>query len=121
MDKEELKIWFCDKFNSCYCVKHDDYQDSIFMYYDINFIRAKKLANILNKYTEYPTEIKGVCLFELDFKNSYFICDYNEIWSFFQQKYSNNYQEIRTLIKGWMKEYDKLTILIPVGRMEEII
>ena len=33
MSLEELKDWFWDKFNSCYCVKHDDLSDSIF--YDI--------------------------------------------------------------------------------------
>ena len=69
-------------------VKHQDY-DIIYMIYDINFIRAKKLANILNKDVEYPTEVKGVCLFRQDFKNEFLWCDYSEIWSFFQSKYSS--------------------------------
>ena len=112
MDKEELKIWFLDKFNSCYLVKHDDYHDSIYMIYDINFIRTKKLANILNKDVEYPTEIKGVCLFEQDFKNGYFWYNYNEICSFFKENYNYN-KEISDLIKGWLEEHNKLKVLTP--------
>ena len=64
MTEEELKKWFWDKYNSCYPYKHVQFPDSIFMYYDINFIRAKKLATILNKDFEYPTEVKGNCLIE---------------------------------------------------------
>ena len=113
MSTEELKIWFLDKFNSCYSVKYDDYPHSVFMIYDINFIRTKKLANILDKDVEYPTVIKGVCLFEQDLKNEYLWCDYYEIWTFFIKNYSSNYQEIRTLIKGWLEEHDKLKVLTP--------
>ena len=94
-------------------VKHQDY-DIIYMIYDINFIRAKKLANILNKDVEYPTEVKGVCLFRQDFKNEFLWCDYSEIWSFFQSKYSSNYQEIDDLIKSWLGEHDKLKVLTPL-------
>ena len=114
MTKDELKIWFWDKFNSCYSVIHDDYPDTIFMCYDINFIRAKKLANILNKDVEYPTEVKGVCLFHIDFKNEYLWCGYDEIWSFFIENYSSNHLEIRNLIKGWLEEHDKLKVLTPI-------
>ena len=113
MRKEELKDWFWDKFNSCYCVKHDDLSDSIFMIYDINFIRAKKLANIINKDVEYPTEVKGVCLFEQDLKNEWLCCDYEKIWTFFKNNYSGNSQEISDLIKGWLEEHNKLKILTP--------
>ena len=115
MTEEQLKIWFWDKFNSCYSVKHDNVPHSIYMYYDINFIRAKKLANILNKDVEYPTEIKGVCLFEQDFKNEWLCCDYDKIWTFFKNNYSSNYQEIRKLIKGWLEEHHKLKVLTPVS------
>ena len=114
MTKDELKIWFWDKFNSCYSVIHDDYPDTIFMCYDINFIRAKKLANILNKDVEYTTEVKGVCLFHQDFKNSYLFCSYYEIWLFLVYNYSGNYQEISKLIKGWLEEHDKLKVLTPI-------
>ena len=113
MTKDELKIWFWDKFNSCYILNHSIYPDSIYMIYDINFIRTKKLANILNKEVEYTTEIKGDCLFEQDFNNECLWCNYREIWSFFEQYYSSNYQEISDLIKGWLEEHDKLKVLIP--------
>ena len=113
MQIDDLKIWFWDKFNSCYSVEHKDLPDSIFMIYDTNFIRAKKLANILNKDVEYQTEIKGVCLFRLNFKNEWFDIDYIEIWSVFTENYSSNDQEIRELIKGWLEEHDKLKALTP--------
>ena len=114
MSNEELKIWFWDKFNSCYSVKHDDYPHSVFMIYDINYIRAKKLANILNKDVEYPTKIKGVCLFRQDLKNGHLWCNYDEIWSFFIKQYSSNPLEISNLIKGWLEEHDKLKVLTPI-------
>ena len=114
MTKEELKIWFWDKFNNCYCVKHDDYPQSVFMIYDLNYIRAKKLANILNKDFEYPTKIKGDCLFRQDLKNGNLWCNHDEIWSFFIKQYSSNYQEISGLIKCWLEEHDKLKVLTTV-------
>ena len=114
MSEEELKIWFWDTFNSCYPAKHDDYPDSIYMIYDINFIRTKKLANILNKDVEYPTMIKGVCLFEQDLKNEWLCCDYDKIWTFFKNNYSGNSQEISDLIKDWLEEHNKLKVLTPM-------
>ena len=113
MTEEKLKIWFWDKFNSCYPVEHKGFQNSIFMYYDPNFIRSKKLANILNKDVEYPTEIKRVCLFRQDFDSESLLCDYNRVWMFFLSNFSRNDQEIRDLIKGWLEEHDKLKILRP--------
>ena len=41
MNKEELKIWFWDKFNSCYTVK---YNGISFMFYYPNYIRYKKIS-----------------------------------------------------------------------------
>ena len=113
MTEEQLKEWFWDKFNSCYSVKHDNYPDTIFMIYDINFIRAKKLANILDKDVKYPIEVKGDCLFQQNFKIGYLWCDYQEIWSFFKKNYSSNSKEISNLIKGWLEEHDKLKVLTP--------
>ena len=113
MTEEQLKIWFLDKFNACYLIKHFDYSHNIHMIYDIDYIRAKKLANILNKDIEYPIVIKGVCLFEQNFKSGILWCDYNKIWSVFIKNYSSNYQEISGLIKCWLEEYYKSNILIP--------
>ena len=104
MTTDELKIWFWDNFNSCYPVEHKDHINKIFMIYDINYIRAKKLANILNKDVEYPIEVKGICLFVIDFNSHLFNIDYDEIWTFFEKKYKSNYQDIFELISNWMED-----------------
>ena len=83
MTKEELSKWFWDKFNSCYPVKHEDYPESIFMFYDEQFFRQKKLARVLNEDLVYPSKVTGKCLFRLDYKNNFLWCNYDEIWSFF--------------------------------------
>ena len=115
MTNDELKKWFWDKYNSCYCVTHSEYPRSILMYYDKNFSRQKKLARVLDQDLIYPTKAEGTCLFEQDYKNNWLNCDYKEIWSFFEENYSNKYQEIRDLIKGWLEEVQKLTVLTPLG------
>ena len=113
MTEEELKKWFWDKYNSCYCVKHDDYPESIFMYYDKNFARQKKLARVLDQELIYPSKVEGIFLFEQDHKTKSLWCDNNEIWAFFEQNYVYNYKKIRELIKGWLEEASKLTVLTP--------
>jgi hypothetical protein len=45
MSKEELIKWFWNKFKSCYPVYHEKYPDSIFIFYDEQFLRQKKLAS----------------------------------------------------------------------------
>jgi len=114
MTNEELKDWFWNKFNSCYCVKHEDYPESLFMYYDKNFYRQKKLARVLEQEVIYPSKVDGVCLFEQDYENNYLWCDNKEIWSFFKENSNYNYQEIRDLIKGWLVEPSKLHVLTPL-------
>ena len=49
MNKDDLIKWFNNIFDNCYYVKHDDYPDSIFMYYDIRYVRKLKLCNIENR------------------------------------------------------------------------
>ena len=89
MTNEELKIWFLDKYNSCYPVNHYNFKDNIiFMMYDINYIRSKKLANILNKEVEYPTEVNGDCLFSLNLEYNIFNIDY-DIWSYIESNYNS--------------------------------
>ncbi|MCK9417667.1 hypothetical protein M0Q97_13575, partial [Candidatus Dojkabacteria bacterium] len=66
MDKK-LKKWFFDKYNSCYPVIHEDYPNRIFMLYDEQFLRQKKLARILDEELVYPTDFKGKCLFQQDY------------------------------------------------------
>jgi hypothetical protein len=118
MTDEELKDWFWDKFNTCYYVKHDNYPESIFMYYDKNFARQKKLARVLEQEVIYPSKIEGVCLFEQDYKNGWFNCNDSYIWSFFEQNSNYNDIEIRDLIKCWLVEPSKLNVLTPSERSE---
>ena len=110
MQIDDLKIWFWDKYNSCYSIK---YNNKIYMMYDPNFIRAKKLANILNKEIGYPTEVKGVCLFEQDWKNQYFWYDYDKIYLFLKSNLSYKNQNINKFICSRLKEADKLSALTP--------
>jgi hypothetical protein len=108
MTEQELKNWFWDKFNSCYPVNIDG---KIFMIYDINCVRKKKLANILDKEFEYPTEPTGKCIFILDFDFGYFVCDFSEILYYLRD---NGVYDIDTLLKSWLKENKKLKRLIPM-------
>jgi hypothetical protein len=105
MTEDELKIWFWDLYNSCYPAKHKDYPDSIFMVYDINFIRAKKLGNILGKEVEYPTEIKGECLFEIEYNNKYFWYSYSKIYCEILKKHGSNFYDTRKLVNKWVREH----------------
>ena len=34
--------WFNELFDNCYYVKHIDYSESVFMFYDINYVRQLK-------------------------------------------------------------------------------
>ena len=81
-----MKEWFWDKFNSCYPAKHDVYPHCIFMIYDTNFIRTKKLATILNKDVEYPTEVNGDCLFQQDYTKNYLWVN-TDMWLFIRENY----------------------------------
>ena len=76
MNKEELKNWFWNKFNNCYPVMHKNYPKSIFMFYDPMFVRQKKLCRITGEELSYPTDVKGICLFEQDYKNGYLYMNY---------------------------------------------
>jgi len=114
MNKEELKNWFWNKFNSCYYVKHKDYPESIFMFYYKNFARQKKLARVLDKDLIYPSKVEGDCLFELDYKNNWFICDYNEIWTVLQENKIGFHDDIQLFIKTLLVEYTKIMELNPI-------
>ena len=102
MTKEEIQIWFRNKFNSCYVVVHEDYPENIFMYYDPQFIRQKKLSRIVGEEIEYPSKLTGICLFGQDYKNGYLFMN-DEITSFFYKNYSNNWSDIKELIQDMLK------------------
>lgn len=109
MNKKELSKWFWDKYNSCYPVIHEDFPDTILMFYDEQFLRQKKLYRVLDKELIYPKEVKGKILFRQDYKNGWFCCDNIEIWLFLYNNYSNNYTDIQLFIKSLLEEHDKLS------------
>ena len=114
MTKEELKIWFLDKYNSCYSVIDSDNPKVIYMIYDIDYIRAKKLANILNKEVEYPTEVKGIYLFEIHLELGYFIYNIDEIFTYLKHNYIVDYLEINTLISYFLEDNNNLKTITPI-------
>ena len=63
MTEQELKVWFFDKLYSCYPVKHDDYADSIFWYYDELLVRKNKICKITGREITLPNKITGKCFF----------------------------------------------------------
>ena len=109
MTKDELKIWFWDKFNSCYYIKCESEPNVFYMFYDINYIRAKKLAIILNKDVEIPKDIIGIPLFEINYKYGTFWCHIEEIWEFLQ-KHLRNSLYVRSFIKEYLNENGILNI-----------
>jgi len=115
MNKEELSKWFWNKFNSCYPVVYEKYPDSIFMIYDEQFLRQRKLARVLDENIVYPSKVKGKSLFCLNYKNGWFDCIYDEIWSFLEHNYSSNYTDVQTFIKNMLEEHDKLQALTPAA------
>jgi hypothetical protein len=111
MTKEELKIWFWDKLNSCYPVEHKVYSQITCFCYDTNYIRSKKLGNILNKEVEYPTVIKGDCLFEIDNAYKQLWVSTDKIYDFLKEQINC---DIEKLIKEFIKntKYENLRIII---------
>jgi hypothetical protein len=112
MNKDEMIKWFLEKFNSCYLVKHDDLPESLFMYYDPQFVRKLKLANISGEKIN-KTDITGICLFEQDWKNKIFYYDYYEIWNYLYYNYSNKQAGIQQFISDRLKEHSKMSVLTP--------
>jgi len=121
MNREEISKWFWNKFNSCYPVVHSDHSKSIFMFYDEQFLRQKKLSRVLDEELIYPTEIKGKCLFELDYKNGDFWYDSDDIWTFLYNNYSHSYIDIQVLIQNLLEEHDKLSALTTILQMPKCI
>ena len=98
MSEEELKIWFINILNCCYITDDSRY---VYFIYNKNYIRAKKLANILNKDIEYPNKIQQKILLKILKDGNYLYCDYNNIWKYFEhyKTYTLQQQIIRRFIK----------------------
>ena len=110
METKELKEWFWNKFNNCYYVTHEDYPQSLFMYYDKTFIRNMKLCKLSGREVVFPKKPSGICLFEQDYNNGHLYMNYDEIVSFFYKNYSSNWIEIRKLVDSWLKETEKVNV-----------
>ena len=54
-------------------------------------------------------------IFEQDFKNGYFWCQYDKVWSVFETDHGLNYNEIRDFVKTMLEKYFKCSVLTPVG------
>ena len=101
MTNEELKIWFFEKYDNCYPIHKGN---RIFMFYDKNFYRQRKLNRVLDK-SEIIKEINPTCLFMV-YDNRQLWCHYDEIWLFFYENYSSKYNETQSFIKKLLNEYD---------------
>ena len=110
MNIEELKVWFFDKLYSCYPVARDYYSDSIFWFYDEQFIRNMKLCKLSGTDVKLPGNVSGVCLFQQDKKYKYLCCDYDYIWSVFEKEYSYIYSDVQSLIKSWLEDELKMNV-----------
>ena len=114
-----MKELFLKYWNECYVATWDEYPESIFHIHDLQVLRQKKLHRILGKGEfkipdRYYKDIKNNIIFEQDYKNEWFCVDYNKIWSVYGSKYGLNYNEIKNMIHGWLKEDTKLSALTPV-------
>jgi hypothetical protein len=113
MNKEELKGWFFEKLYNCYPVKHDNFPDRLFWYYDDKYIRKVKLNKISNKKVYPPNKVSGVCLFEQDLKKLILLCNYNNIWLYLYKNYSDDYSDVQELIKSWLEEESRMNVYTP--------
>ena len=116
---DELLEWFNNYFDSCYYVKHDDFPESLFMFYDINYVRQLKLAKLDNNEL-IKKEITGVCLFEQDWKNDWFICDSEYIWLHLKNNYNFNYNDFKIFIKIILAIYSESNKLTPINNVKYI-
>ena len=114
--KEELKEWFWNKFNSCYLIEYPHIKGNYLLYYNKGYSRKKKIQSLLGSDIKEPNKMlsDSKCLFEIDYKKGYLWCSFDDIWSFFEENYSDNYDEISQLIKGLLEEDTKLRSLTPM-------
>jgi len=108
MTKDELSDWLLNKILYCYPVKNVDFNNCILWIYDENYIRKLKLCKLNNQTITSPNKIKGICLFEQELNNNLLLFNYDEIWDFFENNYSNNDYEIQHLIYDILKDNTKL-------------
>ena len=115
--EEELREWFWNMFNSCYRIE-SKIKGNYILFYNKGYARKKNIQSLLGNELEVPKEelSDSKLLFEIDYKNGYLRCSYDEIWSFFKENTSYNYLEISDLIKGILESVTKLRSLTAVPR-----
>jgi len=52
----------------------------------------------------YYTNSKGEWMFDHDLKRGYIYVSYVRVWSYFEKNITSNYNIIKMLIEGWLKE-----------------
>ena len=113
MTNNELKIWFWKKYNDCYPIYKGE---NIFMIYDKQFIRQRKLNRILGHETTIPEYNGQLCLFRLDVNVQILWCENQEICSYLRVNYNHN---ITDFIQTLLIENEELKTFIPlVGSFE---
>ena len=117
VQNKELIDWFNNYFDNCYYVKHEDFPESIFMFYDKNYVRQLKLAKLEGKEIPIKIDITSVCLFEQDWRHNFFCCNYNLIWNYLLVN-SFTYDDIQSFIRDRLVEHSKMSILIPIDMVE---
>ena len=90
-NQEEAKKFFLEKLEGCYYIKHKDYPDNIFWFYDKNFLRQKKLCNILGKKYIIGDINNGELIFEQNLDSKRLWIKYQEIWSLLEKKYLHSF------------------------------
>lgn len=102
MKVEELRSWFFNRLYNCYPVRHADYPDNIFWFYDEKFIRKSKMYKLSNIDIILPNIISGKCLFEQCTIEKILWCDYSEFWEIFYKNYFSDYNNVQNLILNWL-------------------
>lgn len=110
-ENQELIDWFNNYFDNCYCVKHMEYPNSVFMFYDINYIRQLKLAKLEGREL-IKNDVTGVCLFELNYDNKRCYADYETIWIYLRDNFIPKYEEILTFINNRLEEHHINNVLV---------
>jgi len=112
MDNENLSEWFLDKIKSCYAVSNSKLHNHIYLFYDNQYNRCKKLSIIKgNNISVIPNIHNGIFLFDIDTKYDIIYCNYINIWCYIKEKlkYSTDIETLKFIQNSFsrtkMREY----------------
>lgn len=97
-----MKELFFTYFNSCYMAINNKSPNFVFLIYDKQIDRQRKLCRILNA-TEInlnPNPINGEIYFKIDLSNKLFLISYR-LWYIFENNYGS-YSDIENEIVKWL-------------------